>query len=249
MQTSSIEINNAPSISKVLGAAILDIGLLGFFWFAGMLLLTALWTLSEYVSNAGTIPNTEPGPLALMLIGVLALYISIFILWAMRGRALSVKPTHATNKYSALLAISSGLFLCLLTMISTQGLNYLGLDMRPSNQALLEEAGKIAPLIIAFFTIIIAPVFEELFFRKQIFARFQKAGFTITGYLLSSLLFALLHEPLPTQGLARWSLMLLLYAAMGAVFAWVYQKTGKLWPAMLAHACNNLLAIGILFLA
>jgi len=43
--------------------------------------------------------------------------------------------------------------------------------------------------------------------------------------------------------------MLMLYAGMGAAFAWVYQKTGRLWPAILAHASNNLFAVATLFLA
>ena len=91
--------------------------------------------------------------------------------------------------------------------------------------------------------------FEELFFRKQLFARFAAAGYAVSGYLLSSLLFALMHEPLPTQGITRWLLMLAVYGSMGAVFAWVYQKTGRLWPAILAHASNNIFAMSTLLIS
>ena len=70
--------------------------------------------------------------------------------------------------------------------------------------------------------------FEELFFRKQLFARFAAAGHAVFGCLSSSLLFALMHKPLPTQGITRWILMLAVYGSMNAVFAWVYQNTGRL---------------------
>lgn len=239
----------APGIQKVLGAFLLDMGILAVFWFAAMILVTAVWVLSVYVANSGTIPNSQPGPLASMLIGVSGLYLSITSLSALRGKHLSVRSALLmTRKQSALLAVSCGVALCLLMMFCTYSLSLLGFDMRPGNQAILENAGKNTPLMVALFTVLIAPIFEELLFRKQIFARFHKSGYVVTGYFLSSILFALLHEPLPTQGWAKWTLILLLYAGMGAAFAWVYQKAGRLWPAILAHASNNLLAIGVIFL-
>lgn len=240
---------HAPGILKVLGAFFFDAGLLGVFWFAGMIFTTAIWVLGVYLANSGTIPNSQPGTLASTLIGVSALYLSIIALWALRGKQLSVKATRMTKRDSALLALASGLALCLLMMFCTYLLNQAGFDLQPGNQALLEDAGKNMPLFVAVFTIMVAPVFEEILFRKHIFARFQKEGYVVGAYILSSILFAFLHEPQPSQGIARWLVLLLLYAAMGAVFAWIYQKTGRLWPAILAHSSNNLLAVGILFLA
>jgi len=249
MHTSRIEKNHAPGILKVLGAFVLDIGLLGLFWFAGMVLTTAIWTMNEYVSNGGTIPNSQPGPLATSLIGISSLYISILALWGLRGRDLHLKPWGQSVKASVVLAIFCGLCVYLLTISSTYALSYFGVEMLPANQALLEEIGKNAPMVVGLFTIVVAPVFEELFFRKQVYARFARAGFVISAYWVSSVMFALMHEPLPTQGIAKWAVMLMLYAGMGAAFAWVYQKTGRLWPAILAHASNNLFAVATLFLA
>ena len=97
--------------------------------------------------------------------------------------------------------------------------------------------------LIGFFAVFVAPIFEEIFFRKQMFARFASAGHVAIAYVCSSLLFALMHEPVPTQGAPRWLVMLTIYGSMGAVFAWVYKKTGALWPAILAHASNNAFAM------
>ena len=241
--------HHAPGILTVLGAFFLDAGLLGVFWFAGMIFTTAIWVLGVYLANAGSIPDSQPGTLASTLIGVSALYLSIIALWVLRGKQLSVQATGMTKRDSALLAVGCGLALCLLMMFTMYLLNQAGLDLRPGNQALLEDAGKNTPLLVAMFTIMVAPVFEEILFRKHIFARFQKEGYAVGAYILSSILFAFMHEPQPSQGIANWLILLLLYALMGAVFAWVYQKTGRLWSAMLAHSSNNLLAVAILFLA
>lgn len=249
MHLNATNLQHAPGIHKVLGAFLLDIGLLAVFWFAAMIFATAIWVLSVYIANAGTIPNSQPGPLASMLIGVSALYLAITTLWAFRGRQLSVNPTLMTKRAAAVLAVTCGLALCLLTMLCTYVLDQLGFNLRPGNQTLLEGAGKSAPIIVGLFTVMIAPTFEELLFRKQIFARFHKERYVLSAYFLSSVLFAFMHEPQPTQGLPEWGLILMLYAAMGAVFAWVYRRTGRIWPAILTHASNNLLAVGILFLA
>jgi len=247
--TEALEKNKAPGIYKVLGAFFFDIGLLGLFWFAGMILATALWTLATHIGGDGAKPNSEPGPMATMLMGLTSFYVSISVVSAVRDNRLTTLQGPASNSSLAALAIFSGLILCIFTMSILFALQHLGIELRPGNQALLEEAGKNIPVVVGIFAVLIAPVFEELFFRKQIFARFQAAGFPVIGYISSSLLFALMHEPLPTQGLLKWCFMLLLYGLLGAAFAWIYQKTGKLWPAILAHASNNLCAMGILLLA
>ena len=34
--------------------------------------------------------------------------------------------------------------------------------------------------------------------------------------------------------------------ALGAVLAWLYDKTGSLWPPVIAHVLNNALALAII---
>ncbi|MGH8105924.1 MAG: lysostaphin resistance A-like protein [Arenimonas sp.] len=244
------EINKqTPNIYKVLGAFVLDIGLLAVFWFLGMILATLVWTLNEYFSNGGLIANPQPGQFALMLISIPTLYVSILVLWALRGRHVILKQIPTPQKKLFLFAIAAGFLLFLLTTLSTYLLNAMGTPLQPSNQALLEDIGKRTPILITLFAITVAPFFEELLFRKQIFARFVCGGYVVAGYVISSLIFALMHEPVPTQGLTRWLLTLGLYSGMGALFAWIYRKSGKLWPAILAHASNNLFAMSALLIS
>jgi len=65
------------------------------------------------------------------------------------------------------------------------------------------------------------------------------------GLVLSSLAFALVHEIPGTSAnpplavLQLW----LVYGGMGAVFAWLYWRTGSLWVSIVAHGLNNGIAL------
>lgn len=244
-ETNDIE-KSAPGIQKVLGALILDVGILCGFWFIGMILATAIWTINEFISNAGRIPNPEPSPVAQIMISIPALYLSILALSVWRGRKLMLQQKPMSLNKKILLAVTVGFLMFLGTTASTHLLSLAGVTLQPSNQLMLEDIGKQIPIFITIFAITIAPVFEELLFRKQIFGRFVRDGYVITGYLASGLLFALMHEPFPTHGVAAWLLILGLYGGMGMVFGWVYRQSRQLWPAILAHASNNLFAISAL---
>ncbi|MEO8001358.1 MAG: CPBP family intramembrane glutamic endopeptidase [Arenimonas sp.] len=237
-----------PGIFSILGAVVLDIGLFVLFSFVAMIAMMAIWTVASLLLNTGhSESGSEPGTTAQLLIASLAMYLAIVVLSLWRGRRLGFVTAQITSKKAALLAASSGIILFLFTLLATNLLEAFGFFTKPSNQEILENLSKQWPVSIMFFVVVIAPVFEELFFRKQLFARMAQANHLVLGYVLSSLLFALLHEPAPTSGIGDWLLKLFIYGSMGAVFAWVYKKTGKLWPAIVAHASNNLLAV-IVFL-
>jgi membrane protease YdiL (CAAX protease family) len=56
--------------------------------------------------------------------------------------------------------------------------------------------------------------------------------------------FAVLHEPLPGErSLLVWALVLLPYAAIGAVFGQLYLRSQRIGVAILAHALLNAIAL------
>ncbi len=237
----------APGIFSILGAVFLDIALALLFWFIGMIAMTAIWTTGALLLNPAHVASaTEPATTAQLLIALLAMYFAIFFLYLSRGRRLQLTTNQTPIRKSALLAVLTGTLLFLFTMVSTNLFEATGLLSKPSNQQILEDLSKQWPILIALFAVVIAPIFEELFFRKQLFGRLVQANHVVIGYAISSVLFALLHEPVPTSGIADWLLKLLLYGSMGAVFAWIYRRTGKLWPAIVCHSCNNLLGVVVL---
>lgn len=76
---------------------------------------------------------------------------------------------------------------------------------------------------------IIAPIFEEIFFRKLLIDRTIKYGATLS-ILLSAFVFALFHG----------NLNQFFYAfLLGAFFAYVYTKTGKIIYTIILHAFVN----------
>lgn len=84
-------------------------------------------------------------------------------------------------------------------------------------------------------TCLVAPLAEEILFRGFLFAGLRRSLNLPIAALLSSLVFGSAH-----LGLALWSMAAV--AVMGAFFAYLYERTGSLWPSVVAHTLHNLLA-------
>lgn len=124
-----------------------------------------------------------------------------------------------------------------------------GIDAEPTNVQVIQDGLALSPVQVLLFAVVIAPVYEELFFRRVLFGRLWAAGKPWLGIVLSSAVFALMHEVPGVGGNPPEATLLLwlVYGGMGAAFAWVYWKTGTLWAAIGAHALNNLVSCLILF--
>ena len=83
---------------------------------------------------------------------------------------------------------------------------------------------------------IVAPFAEEIFFRGFVFAGLRTRLSLWPAALISGGLFGLVHAP---SGITT----VVPLAIIGVVFAWLYERTGSLWLAIIAHAINNALAL------
>ncbi|GAB3784167.1 CPBP family intramembrane glutamic endopeptidase [Dyella agri] len=91
----------------------------------------------------------------------------------------------------------------------------------------------------------IGPLVEELLFRGVLLSALLRRLRTAWAVLASAALFALVHLPD-----LRWLWYALPnLALLGVVLAWLRLRSGSLWPAVIAHACNNLLAMLALFVS
>ncbi|KRG72050.1 CPBP family intramembrane glutamic endopeptidase [Pseudoxanthomonas dokdonensis] len=129
--------------------------------------------------------------------------------------------------------------------------DYLGIGADPSNEGMIRQLWGHNRGLLVVFVVVLAPLYEELFFRRVLFGRLWQAGRPWLGMALSGLAFALAHE-VPGTGNNSWQatlFLLLVYAGMGATFAWLYRRTGTLWAPIAAHAINNGLAIALLALS
>jgi membrane protease YdiL (CAAX protease family)/uncharacterized RDD family membrane protein YckC len=134
-------------------------------------------------------------------------------------------------------------------MFLVLGLYYAGallfsaLVLKPDQEDIGKELGVCNPGIgIAIFAVlaivVLAPVAEEIFFRGFFFAGLRTRWSLWPSALLSGAIFGLVHAPTgPTAAIPL--------AGLGVGLAWLYNKTGSIYPCMLAHFLNNALAIAV----
>lgn len=90
-----------------------------------------------------------------------------------------------------------------------------------------------------FLLVVVAPIGEEVFFRSFVQNALAGRFGRWAGIILSGLIFGLYHG-VPIQ--------IILAIPVGIVAAWLYDRTGSLWPPMLFHfVINFLVGIEILF--
>ncbi|MGA8219868.1 MAG: CPBP family intramembrane glutamic endopeptidase [Solirubrobacterales bacterium] len=134
-------------------------------------------------------------------------------------------------------------------MFAVLGAYYVGavafsaIVLQPKQEDIGKELGVCNPGIgIAIFAvlsiIVLAPIAEEVFFRGFFFAGLRTRWSLWPSALLSGAIFGLVHAPTgPTAAIPL--------AGLGVGLAWLYNKTGSLYPSMLAHLLNNAIAISV----
>lgn len=190
----------------------------------------------------------QPG--ALFQIGVSALSFGaaalVLVLWRRRPTAQERAHSRTAMRRASTWALAVGTGA--MTSLLTSGLSWLaemgGIELAPTNDAMIRALMAQSPWLLIGFAVCLAPVYEELLFRRVFYGRLLAAGRPLLGLALSAGLFAFIHE-VPGVGGNPWSATLalwLVYAGMGVAFAMLYRRCGTLWAPIAAHATHNLLA-------
>jgi membrane protease YdiL (CAAX protease family) len=127
-----------------------------------------------------------------------------------------------------------GVFLALFAQTVAANIEHLfGIEMGSENTQQILKIINTFPMAILVSSII-GPILEEIVFRKIIFgALYKRFNFFISA-LISSAIFALAHmEPQHV----------LIYAAMGFTFAFLYIKTKHILVPIFAHVAMNTLVV------
>ncbi|WP_115045940.1 CPBP family intramembrane glutamic endopeptidase [Xanthomonas arboricola] len=195
----------------------------------------------------------QPGVLVQLLTALVSTASPALLLyyWRRRASAGELRASRAAARrastwgWTALIAV--GVFL--LSNLVSVAASALGIKPVPTNLPLMEEAIKQWPLALVVFAVAIAPAYEELLFRRVLFGRLLAAGRPWLGIVLSSAIFALVHEVpgVSGNGPAAIAQLWLVYGSMGAAFAWLYWRTGTLWAPVVAHGVNNATALAALY--
>lgn len=147
------------------------------------------------------------------------------------------KPTSpdAANIGGVILWSISGIFIAYVAQIIAAliEMNVFGIQPGSENTASIMNVARAAPIFIIIPTII-APILEEILFRKIIFgALYSRSNFFIAA-VISAVIFGLIHgEPVH----------MLVYTTMGLVFAALYVKTKRIIVPIIAHMGMNSIAV------
>ena len=138
----------------------------------------------------------------------------------------------------AALGIGFGLMVLsmLFNMVYAFFLAQFDLQIQPDIELIF--ASTSFPLILLFGGAVIAPFVEELFFRGFVFTGLSQKWYWKRAALLSAGFFALAHF-VPTSFLPIFIL--------GFIFAFLYQASGSIWPAILMHVLTNTLALSVAY--
>jgi membrane protease YdiL (CAAX protease family) len=115
----------------------------------------------------------------------------------------------------------------------------LGITQGSQNTADIMNITITAPLFMII-PMVIAPILEEIIFRKIIFGALYKRFNFFVAALLSAFVFGIIHgEPQH----------ILIYAGMGFVFAFLYVKTKRIIVPIIVHMAMNSITVLALYLS
>ncbi|MFD1851568.1 CPBP family intramembrane glutamic endopeptidase [Oceanobacillus bengalensis] len=113
----------------------------------------------------------------------------------------------------------------------------LGIEAGSQNTMDIMQIARALPLFMIV-PAIIAPILEEIIFRKIIFGSLHNHMNFFLAALLSSLVFGIVHGELEHM---------LIYASMGFVFAYLYVKTKRILTPIIVHAAMNSITVIVQF--
>jgi hypothetical protein len=135
----------------------------------------------------------------------------------------------------ALLGLSYAIRICYVVIAMA-----LGLELQPQEVIYRMDVSGWNFLITFLSVAVIAPLTEEIFFRGFLYAGLRTRVGMPKAMLISTLFFTALHFSVDA---------FIPIFVLGLFLAWVYEKTGSLYPGILLHAANNGIALIVLALA
>lgn len=128
---------------------------------------------------------------------------------------------------------------CLLMTISSVLISYIVNKNVSTNEALVREGIKLAPIYMLFTCSIVAPLFEEMLFRRSLYGLIKYKWLFI---IVSGFSFGLLHV-LGSYENALDFLYIIPYGSMGCCFAYLYSKTKNISLPIIIHMLHNTILV------
>ncbi|HAU39731.1 MAG: hypothetical protein UV80_C0002G0227 [Candidatus Peregrinibacteria bacterium GW2011_GWF2_43_17] len=110
-----------------------------------------------------------------------------------------------------------------------------GFETQETHMPLMGES-QIEWIISALIIILVAPIFEEIFFRGFIFKTLIERSKTWIAFLISGAIFAGIHLEFGT---------FMPLFILGLILNWIFFKTKSIYPGILFHIINNAIALSL----
>jgi membrane protease YdiL (CAAX protease family) len=178
--------------------------------------------------------RAKPHTLRLLMSIQALVFLLAGVLLARYRLAGGLPPNPASRPRAVLLGVAAGVAAVVMSWVVGLLLKLVGLPVE--EQAWLVELYSDPGMLLRIspWVVLIAPVSEEVFFRFYVLRVIAVHMGYPTGLVVSSLMFAMVH--LNPSGI-------LIYLGIGCVFAWVYQRTGRLIAPIVGHMTLNAIVL------
>jgi membrane protease YdiL (CAAX protease family) len=202
--------------------------------------LILIWVMMTYdVITMETL--VRPWMLLLVVLYLNVSVIVIIYLWGIKPGHIDLKGMGMEKKrivLMILLGIALGVLLISIASVGEWILLKLIPDDLPyylnPDQGFIKSGSTLDYLLLLLGVGIIAPIGEEIFFRGYMFSLLQKKRSTAFAIIASSLVFAAFHVNI---------LLFPIITVAGIIICYIRYKSGSIWPCVMIHMMNNVLAV------
>jgi hypothetical protein len=219
---------------------------------AGVLAVTP-WLRQAVETRCSGMPS---GPCVTALLGGLSLVYLFTVMglmvacWFRRGATLANSLLLRSAQWRGWQYLVFGVVTVLALIVLQQILLYVTAQFGGTSADPMSDLEKLRELfqfdepatvvLMVLLAVVLAPLAEEFVFRGMLFAAFQKTRLgPIGSAILLSALWSVMHWGYSSQNLVA-------LFCLGLLFAYIVWRTGSLWPAVVGHAANNLVAVAAL---
>ena len=193
-----------------------------------------------FISSLGINVNSIPRTPRIFLFAFTDLiYIVILILMFKKEIIKGLKDLKENFLNRAILSLNCWIVGCVIMTVSSIIIGLILGQNVSQNESLVRENIKIAPLYMLYTCSIIAPIFEEMVFRRSLYGLVKVKWLFI---MLSGVLFGLLHV-LGSYNSILDFLYIIPYGAMGSCFAYLLTKTKNITLPIIVHMLHNTILV------
>lgn len=167
------------------------------------------------------------------------IYIIILILLFKKEIINGLKDLKQNFTERAILSLNCWIVGCILMTASSVIISLILKQEVSTNEALVRQSIQLAPIYMLFTCSVLAPIFEELVFRRSLYGLIKHKWLFI---IISGLGFGLLHV-LGSYNSFQDFLYVIPYGSMGCAFAYLLTKTNNITLPIIIHMLHNTILV------